>query len=333
MFIVVEGPDGSGKSSLVSALHDAAASRWPDRSVVSFHMGKPEEETREWCLRQWATSIETTDWSDGLIGIADRWHWGEVTYAPLKRPHTCKDEYGLLGLPGWRLVELALLSRGVVQFVVLQPIEVLQRRIAARGDDFVDVSELERIRKLYLGGIEKSARVEIITPPDGDMDALPGVAERMLLIASERERETRNLALFPEYIGGPRPSVLLVGDRRNNQVGTPIMPFFPVNSNSGDYLLSCLPDPFWKSVGIVNGSEVCGGRLLLLWETLGRPRIVALGRLAEKSIRNDMIPKDVVNVAPHPQYVRRFHHHDREEYGLAIERLSGNIREDRWILR
>lgn len=332
MFIVIEGPDGSGKSSLVDEIARQAAARFPEHEVVRFHMGRPEVESREWCLSRWATDIESRNWTDRVIAIADRWHWGEVTYAPLKRPHTCKDQYGLLGVSGWRFVELALLSRGVTQFALMQPLDVIQRRVSARGDDFVDVAELERIHKLYTFGIEHAARIEVLTPPEDSVELLPALAQDVIRTAQEQSRSAELVSQFPEYVGAPRPRVLLVGDKRNRKDVT-VMPFYPIHGNSGEYLLSCLPDPFWKTVGIVNGSEACGGRLLLLWEALGRPRVVALGRLAEKSIRVDAIPRDMVNVVPHPQYVRRFHHHDRFEYGLAIERLSHRTEEDRWILR
>ena len=332
MFIAVEGPDGSGKSSLVQELVSQASVIYPERKLVEFHMGRPEEENRRWCLTRWATDIEKTDWTDNIIAIADRWHWGEVTYAPLKRPHTCKDQFGLLGLPGWRFVELALLSRGVTQFAVLQPVDVLVERVGARGDDFVKLDELKQIRELYDFGVANSARVEIVTPGRDSLSELPELARSMLKIAKEREDRVKEISQFPEYIGSPRPSVLLVGDKRNRQDVT-IMPFYPIDGNSGEYLLSCLPDPFWKNVGIVNGTETCGNRLAMLWNALGQPRVVALGRMAEKSLRVTRIPTSHINVVPHPQYVRRFHHHDRMEYGQAIQRLSAAAQEDRWILR
>jgi len=333
MFIVVEGPDGSGKSSLVEELVKQSSAKYPEREIVHFHMGRPEEESREWCLRTWVGSIEKINHHDSKVVISDRWHWGEVTYAPLKRPHTCKDEYGLLGIAGWRFVELALLSRAAVQFVVKQPPHVLAERIGVRGDEFVKEDELAKICELYDLGIQQAARVEIVSPPANSRDQIPDVVDWMLRTALYRERETEVLPMFPEYIGPAKPSALLVGDRRNGEDYT-TLPFYPINGNSGEYLLSNLPSPYWKNIGVINGSEICGGRLHLLWQALGNPRVVALGRLAEKSIKKDSIPADKVSVLPHPQYVRRFHHKDAAEYGQAIKRLSiATNQEDRWILR
>ena len=158
MFIVIEGADGSGKSSLIAEIKSQIQARFPERSVTEFHKGKPEEETLRWVLNEYAISIEKQDWTSRLA-IADRWHWGEVTYAPIKRPHTCNDSYGLLGRSGWRWVELFLMSRGVAQFWLYQPLEVLIERINSRGDDFVNTDELARVLEYYSFGAGATARL------------------------------------------------------------------------------------------------------------------------------------------------------------------------------
>jgi hypothetical protein len=335
VFIVVEGPDGSGKSSLVAELVKQANENYTSRALSVFHMGRPSEESRRWCLDAWATRLESTNWSDGsIVAIADRWHWGEVTYAPVKRPHTNKDGYGLLGVAGWRYIELVLMSRGVIQFALLQPADVLIERVSARGDDFVDVSELRQIRDLYDLGVESAADVAVIRPAAQSRDSVPTLARTMLAMAKNREAAAHEVSNFPEYIGSLRPRALLVGDRRNGTDMT-TLPFYPIHGNSGEYLLSCLPSPFWKGVGIVNGSESCGGRLEMLWKVLGKPPVIALGRMAEKSLAGArQIPRQMIRVVPHPQYIRRFHHQDRIEYGRSIERLAVTLpEEDTWILR
>ena len=80
-------------------------------------------------------------------------------------------------------------------------------------------------------------------------------------------------------------------------------------------------------LGIANACEEDIGKL---WETLGRPAVVALGRAAAEQCRQAELPHGVV---PHPQYVRRFHHHHGRRYGAMIreaaqyqEDLSGALR-------
>jgi hypothetical protein len=109
----------------------------------------------------------------------------------------------------------------------------------------------------------------------------------------------------------------------------------PVDKNSGDYLMSALPKTLWREIGIINSDDVFGDRCVDLWEALGSPTVIALGRKAAVRLKMFGIPDEDVIVVPHPQYVRRFHHHDRVEYGNAIERFIhiGADKEDKWILR
>lgn len=335
MFIVVEGTDASGKSSLIDEIVRQLRSSYRDNLINTFHKGRPEEETRRWVLHEYAIDISLNDWCTN-IGVADRWHWGEVTYAPLKRPHTCSDEFGLLGKAGWRWVELFLLSRGITQFWLHQPLEVITQRLQSRGDTFVSVDELSTILEKY-EFCAKTAAADLageLAPRADSEKLIPMLAQHVINIASARALDAKKLANFPEYIGPTKPSVLLVGDKRNDKSVT-VLPFMPVDNNSGDYLMSCLPDPFWKTVGIINGDDINGHRLDSLMSVLGNPNIVALGRMAEKALVKSGVSSDKYAVVPHPQYVRRFHHYDRLVYGMAIQRLSTLEKKaaDPWILR
>lgn len=332
MFIVLEGADASGKSTLASEIYSQLQKKYPDTSIDVFHKGKPDELTRRWALREYAVDIEKIDWTRRLA-ISDRWHWGEVTYAPLKRPETCKDEYGLLGIAGWRWVELFLESRGVAQFWVYQPLDVIVDRINSRGDDFVNAEELETILERYQFGYWNAFCVEAkISVPDGEKN-VPVAADAIIDIAIRKSENARKLAEFPMYIGPTKPAALLIGDRRNDPTET-VLPFMPVNGNSGDYLLSALPEAGWRSCGIINSDDFTGDSFNRLLSVLGNPRLIVLGRLAEKKLRNCGVDDSRYVVLPHPQYVRRFHHSDKQEYGNAIMSFIYN-RDERythWIL-
>ena len=330
MFIVIEGTDASGKSSLIAELQKQLGA-----DIELFHKGRPEIESRRWVLEEYAIKLSSS-YSLSKTFLSDRWHWGEVTYAPLKRPHTNTDGYGLLGVAGWRWVELFLLSRGVAQFWLYQPLDVISKRLQDRGDDFVSVEELSQILDNYAHAAKQTASLMTLCPDSESLSDLPELAASMIRIAQDREQAVKKISKHIGYIGSPTPQVLLVGDKRNDKTVTSL-PFMPVNSNSGDYLLSCLPDPFWKSVGVINGDDINGKPLQQLWTSLGSPKIVALGRMAEKHLKLSGFEESTYSVVAHPQYVRRFHHHDRLEYGMAIERLSTqtqtNKEEDPWILR
>lgn len=332
MFIVLEGADASGKSTLFEEIVRQLEKINPGASIDLFHKGKPEELTRRWALHEYAVAIESSDWAR-RIAVADRWHWGEVTYAPIKRPETCKDEYGLLGVAGWRWVELFLESRGVAQFWIYQPLEVITERVNSRGDDFVDAHELAGILDRYEFGYNKAYGVELkVTVPSG-MNYVKYAADAIIQTATKKANAAEPLSKFPMYIGPRWPTSLLIGDKRNDPTET-ILPFMPINGNSGDYLLSSLPEASWRACGIINSDDFSEDSLNDLLEVLGQPKIVALGRLAEKKIRQCGLNDDRYVVLPHPQYVRRFHHQDRFEYGQAITSFVYN-RDERythWIL-
>lgn len=330
MFIVIEGTDASGKSSLIAEINKQLGD-----TARLFHKGKPEVETRRWVLDEYVINVskEYSASTDDVF-LADRWHWGEVTYAPLKRAHTDKDGFGLLGISGWRWVELFLMSRGVAQFWLYQPLEVISKRLGSRGDDYVEVGELESILRNYMVAMGQTASCTHLQPNPSSIDEIPELAAKVIEIAKDKQAVAKKLSRYSGYIGSPKPDVLLVGDKRNDKTITSL-PFMPISSNSGDYLLSCLPSPFWKNIGIINGDDINGKPLEMLWNTLGKPRIVALGRMAEKYLTKSGFEAPTYNVVPHPQYVRRFHHHDRIEYGAAIERLAKEIpnQGDPWILQ
>lgn len=338
MFIVIEGTDASGKTSLVSEIKKQLAVKYPRNEVEFFHKSRPEEMTRRWVLQDYVTSIENIDWSK-RIALADRWHWGEVTYAPLKRPESGSgDGYGLLGVAGWRWTELFLQSRGVAQFWLYQPLDVITRRLNARGDDYVLASELGQILDLYENAASSCADLSARVAPDADsLNELPILAGQIIAKAEQVQNDAKYLTQFPEYIGPRRPRVLLVGDKRNitKKYGEETMlPFMPVDGNSGEYLLTALQDPDWKQMGIVNANDTNSHEFDELWYTLGRPAIVVLGRLAERVIRAYGIPEERYVVVSHPQHVRRFFNSRKEEYGQAISRLAETKdKEDQWILR
>lgn len=337
MFIVIEGTDASGKTSLIEAVRIEMHKRIGDSELRLFHKGKPAELTRRWVLNDYVNSIETVNWFRSA-GLADRWHWGEITYAPKYRPDTNKDGYGLLGKAGWRWTELFLRSRGVAQFWLYQPLEVIEARLSARGDEFVQVEDLKEILAQYEIANQVSMIEERIQPAPDSIDAIPELARYIVDRAEQVEADAAALELFPYYIGSPRPKVLLVGDKHNatKRHGKETdLAFMPVDGNSAEYLLNALPEDLWREVGIININDGDNKQSFnALWTMLGFPKIIVLGRLAEKTLSSIPIDEHYYRVLPHPQFVRRFTNNRQEEYGEAIARLvDTDTKEDKWILR
>jgi hypothetical protein len=339
MFIIIEGADASGKSTLIEAVETEIRSRYPHRPLVKLHKGRPEQESRRWVIKDYVLDAEKID-LDKVIVLADRWHWGEGTYAPLKRPHTDTDGFGLLGAAGWRWVELFLRSRGAARYWLYQPSRVVRARLSERGDDYVQADELSSIIRLYKKVHRYSGNTVKLQPSPDSLHEVPKLAKWIVDDAEKKAATVADIRRFKHYIGGPRPKVLVLGDERNHNKwygAATSLPFIPVDGNSGNYLMSALRDPFWQQAGIVNINDDPES-FAALWEALGFPPIVVLGRLAEKTLVGLGFEEHEYAVLPHPQFVKRFFNRRKRDYGKAIARISKGVgknkREaDKWILQ
>ena len=333
MFIVIEGTDASGKSTLVDAVVSELTVQRSTAGAIQYHKGAPKEFTRKGVLSEYVEDIQDFNWFSATA-VADRWHWGEVTYAPIKRRHTNIDGFGLLGVAGWRWTEMFLRARGITQFWLYQPLEIIQQRIRERGDDFVEEHELEHILSLYSYAFDNTMSCIKLQPLNGGLDQVANLARDVISYAKTLQSEVQHLERFTWYIGPPKPKALLVGDERNDETDT-MLPFKPSGANSADYLLNALPCETWRDYGIINSADVYGEDIIRLYEALNRPKVIALGRMAERRLRQCSLYESLYTVLPHPQHVRRFHYSDQTEYGRAIDSFAnGNTQEyASWVLR
>jgi thymidylate kinase len=288
MFIMVEGPDGAGKSTLVKQLADAR----PYATVL--HKGPPGEDP----YAEWEQPLTR---STDKLTFADRWHWGELVYGPLLRGISILDD------TAFRHVEMTLQALGTLCVYMDQPLPILVDRLEARGDDLIKTDMLETIQAGYAEVLRKTTLPTLVLR---EIDSIFGAEQ---VVATATVLASRH-ATIPGYIGHPYPRVLLVGEKRG---GEPPHDddacFVPRYTSSGRFLLEALPDPFWRQCGIVNALET---DLVATWRTLHRPPIVALGRKAAEELRKYDLAYSSV---PHPQWVRRFQHEHKLEYGRLIE--------------
>jgi thymidylate kinase len=337
MWIILEGPTAAGKSTLFREINDICRAvhevtpRW-------MHKGQPAELTRRWALDEYVLSME--NWYRPMRShvLADRWAWGEITYAPIYRPSTNKDGYGLLGMAGWRWTEMYLMSRGALTVYVTADVDILIQRRQDRGDDHVtNDDDLRHVASLCTAAALKAPTCRVThdttySPSSGSTAA--GIVMTAALLAKMADR----LDDYPEYIGAVAPTVLLVGDMRNEgrdgrYAGVTKLPFMPINGNSGDYLLRALPEPLWRATGLVNGNDI-GDRFTGLHEALGHPPIVALGAQARAAVENAGVPPELVTTIHHPGYARRFKYGNIIGYGEAIaSAAAGRKVEAEWLTR
>lgn len=298
MLILVEGPDCSGKSTFVKALYEAVARRVGVKVEV-LHRGPPTRHP----LDEYEVPLVSYRASSDHTIICDRWHLGEFVYP---RVFDRKTELTSAVLTH---IELFLRSRGALLVLIDAPTEQLQRCVVERGDDLVDVGRVALIRQWYLRAAQVTT-VPMIHLTSEDVRS----AEVVYDVIGEAENQERSAAPLRDYVTyvGPRwPQRLLLGDVRHNvQEGDERPAFMPYNATSGLYLLESLRLDA-RHVGVANACDVDDARALRA--ILGNPTTVALGRNAEAATR---MYHDVA--VPHPQFVRRFYHHESDAYRSAL---------------
>lgn len=318
MLIIVEGPDGAGKSTLVERLIARLASRRDRRAraVRVLHRGSPTDHP----LNEYERPLLNYLPGVGEHTVCDRWHWGESVYPHVLRRPTRFD------LAVRRHVELFLRSRGAVVAYLDTPWEIASARVKIRGDDFIHASQVRTLKYEYDNVARRSLLPVVRVPADWNDSHL----DLLVDAASYHESLTRPLSAFTTYVGSPTPDLLLLGDVRHElRPGhTPTVSFDrrwpafgPFPGTSGHYLLTQLKTV--RRLGLANACDVDDWQVL--HAVLGRPDVVTLGARAATRVGERRRGS-----APHPQYVRRFWHHHGADYRAVIQRASEGEELLRW---
>lgn len=306
MWIILEGPDGAGKSSLASRLFEQVANHGP---TTLLHRGPPNEHP----LLEYELALETYEPGAGHHVIADRWHLGELIYGPIYRGES------LLEGPGATHVELLRHARGAITVVLLPSLDILKRRVEDRGDDYIDLRDLDKIRDEYRT-LTLTKQVDVVigrSPQQEDLQLIIGQARLY-------ERLARKMTRFSSYVGPPFPNTLYLGEKRGGRQTAHRSAFVPYRGTSGHFLLEALNANGAGNYALANALEEDVEALL---ETVRPKRVVTLGRVAQDRLQSYGIP---CASAPHPQYVRRFHHKMKEEYGLLLCTLGPEEDASQW---
>lgn len=128
--IVLEGADGTGKSTLAAQLATKL-------NAQQFHLGPPGPRgAYQECMDAIAAS-------EGRDTVIDRLHWGELIYGPIYR--------GKSMLEGWGRYDIdrALIHRGAVIIFCDGHTPDIIARVKTRGDDYVNTDHLQRIMTEY----------------------------------------------------------------------------------------------------------------------------------------------------------------------------------------
>jgi len=312
--ILLDGQDCSGKSTFAGRLIAALRHGEPNADVRYLHSGPPVDHP----LTEYVEPLLDYRPGTGVHYVIDRWHVGESVYPDLLGRHTDMTEDVRL------YVELFLRSRGAQLVYCTANPDWLETCGRARGDDQLDLDRVRPTRVAFDRAVARSLLpVVTVDVSDPGRSNYAATVANVVDVAGRRDRDARPLNPYVTYVGPPRPSLLLAGDRR----GTPSHDvrefgswpaFSPVPGTSGAYLLTTLVmneltvaqhGVTLRDVGVVNACDV--DDVGALWKVLDRPDVVGLGINAQRALRRVHVPNRKV---AHPQYQRRFRHHDRRAY-------------------
>ena len=299
MILILEGVDLAGKSTVAEAL-----ARRLKTEVI--HHGPPRSDLP--LIQQYSREIEAYQPGSGQHLVFDRLHVGEGVYGPIKRGSS------LLSEAQFEWFQLLLDSRGAVVISMLPPLEVVRQRYLERGDEFVNLDELEEVWRGY-DQLFGTARVTHTVRDSLDVDWAMGLANIF-------ELSVLHLADFPSYGGPPRVPVLFIGDSPGRAVASYrySIAFGPYPNTCGEHLFRAISKTGLPFFGLSNsdGVDVRG-----LWNALRRPRVVALGNLASQRLEKARVPHAKV---VHPQHAKRFKARERARYVRALADIRRGTR-------
>lgn len=288
MLIILEGPDGAGKTTLARALQE--------RYTLGYHHEgpPPRDEPVLWYYGRVLDSFR------GQNVVLDRLALGERVYGPVYRG---VDE---LGDEGWALFERLTCAVAATQVLCLPPIDAVIRtwRHAGRDEMYRADGEEKLIRsyKRY-GFLGHTQNFVYDYTRAGELERLTAQLAR------------RNAIPLPRgYLGSPQAKVLLVGDQVGDLTKGVDLPFF-TTQGSAAYLNRALKLAEFQEgdTAFVNAYDAVGR------ENAIDPRfkIVALGDKAATVCRRQGL--DFIQVA-HPQYRKRFLYARIHEYADDLRR-------------
>lgn len=145
--IIIEGIDGAGKSTFIEKIDKAIteSQEWYDKKwdKVFYHRGVPvgtiEQEYMNPLLRA----------KKNEFFVADRWHVGEMIYGPIYRGETLVSGQ-------WEAdIEQQLDRMNAIKIILLPPLEVVKKRLATRGEDYLQDEHIDDVYHFYSEYAEK----------------------------------------------------------------------------------------------------------------------------------------------------------------------------------
>ncbi len=285
--IILEGPDGGGKTTLARRLKNEY-----HYTIVKTNAPAPSENVFKTYTN---TLLEAIDGGERVV--FDRHYLGERVYGPLLRGGNSIGDQGIA------LIERLIAANDVRVVICCPRWSTLMSGWREKDDLLKKESQLRSVRDAYMS----EARRLGLTVYDWTGGGLP-------LLASPG-------ALPTTMTGYRNAEILFVGERAGKKTIVWDLPFHNT-TGSARYL--------WDALQLVRGWEERRGAWLNAYasdetsrdlatsiKTLPRLRkVIALGERAAEACHAQGVK---VHPVPHPQYWRRFHHNNVNDYAELLE--------------
>jgi hypothetical protein len=296
MRIILEGPDGCGKTTLA---HDLQ--KWLNHHgafpVNIHHEGPPPPKVK--LLEHYGNVLLSSDEHT----IFDRLALGELIYGPILRG---EDR---LGEVGWRVFRRLLTARNVLHIICILPWERALANWSVKHVNGTDlVTRAEQYHRVYTGYVRRVENAdESHVVYDYTTSSLSLLKDLIILRGKQK-------AMLPYLIGAPGATNLFLGDRGANPDCTVDLPFFATEGSSR-YLhdaleVAAIPEHQMFFMNARNNS----GFMNAIPYTPSM-RVVALGVHAARACISQDVPYEKV---PHPQWWRRFRFHEVNKYAKLL---------------
>ncbi len=305
-FFLVEGPDGSGKSTLCKALSTQLERL--NYSVLNMHAGYRFKRQGIFTFHTAMLDVAIRSGSD--VVILDR-HWiSEVVYG-----HACRggSDWPSIG----RFMDRILTRCGVTYVRCQPPIDVCADTVASRRDDELYPDSARAVYNAY--GSFYDAKLGYIPKEWVLYDRNAMSAESAAMLLSDLVQQSRQPAFDGKITGNVNADICLMGEALNPKTHRARWPFHDYGNSSLALAETLDLARHHESHTFVCNSTDAGLAVDTLLAKIGKssvaPRIVALGgRAFDTAIEAAGWSGIEITMVEHPQYIRRFSRRPLSEY-------------------
>lgn len=240
MIICLEGVDGSGKSTLAESLLEELKTRFPGDKIIYKHATQIKSDV----FTEYTDPLKDYIPGSGVHYVLDRWHIGEEIYGPLYREKSAFDTVS------FRWTELYLASKGMRTWLLTQTHKELQRRLAIRGEDFIDLDDVLHIQDEYQRLLKLSPLfAKEITPQKKDKQLLSIIINDAIY---NEEQAVLYKSFGVNYLGRvsimPRTILVMENTKKNKD-------FDPRLNVDNSLMFEMLADGFWQQFSFVSAAS------------------------------------------------------------------------------